>query len=144
MFTRNKTFTFNYEYTSLLSPIEALRLNRTVRVIRTKLWESGRIHFVFVSMPYMVQLGRGPTDVLAFPKHQRDGDLGLVFINVDYVQSRYKKSMWIPRMEELSAPAMLHLHGFTHDNTRNYELMRRTEIEVLGRPCLPKDLGDYE
>lgn len=84
----------------------------------------------------MEEFGHGKTDVLAFP-YAQSGDIGDVFINLDYLARTRKLRDQHIRCEELLVHALVHLKGYTHGNFENYIRMRNKEIDLLGRPCLP-------
>jgi len=114
-----------------------VQLYRTMRMASVKLALHGEIGVTIVDDERMVQFGHGPTDVLAFPYSRHGPEIGDVFINKNYVQRIRKNSLWLARSEELAVHAFVHLAGHTHDTFESYNEMRRVEIQVLGRPCLP-------
>jgi probable rRNA maturation factor len=89
---------------------------------------------------------QGPTDILSFPyytelkagqkivaQNAEEANLGDIIISLEYV---YTSERWQDTPETERLPLLLihgicHLLGYDHENDKDYEVMRKKELELL-------------
>lgn len=103
---------------------------------------SGDLNVVFVDDAYITKLNqiyRGknkPTDVLSFNYDDESARLaGEIYISVDTAKKQAKKFRHTLQSElnKLFVHGFLHIHGYNHENEKDYKLMRKIENDILNR-----------